>query len=141
MIVHQSLHRGGNDGRKLYSVLRGDLFKDGPVGITEAADHSDRIPPDIVLPEVDFDEIPEVPVHEILDILSTDHTSLPGVLESGLAEKFARAGAASGKNMTSPIQAQRLIDTLLSCDSPEFTPRGHRIITVLPLDEIDRLLQ
>ncbi|MBQ4284881.1 MAG: DNA mismatch repair endonuclease MutL [Bacteroidales bacterium] len=83
----------------------------------------------------------EALVHEILDILSTDHTSLPGVLESGLAEKFARAGAASGKNMTSPIQAQRLIDTLLSCDSPEFTPRGHRIITVLPLDEIDRLLQ
>ena len=80
-------------------------------------------------------------VHEILEILASDHTSLPGMLESGLAEKFARAGAASGKNITSPLEAQRLIDTLLSCDSAEFTPKGRRTVTVLPPDEIDKLLQ
>jgi len=36
------------------------------------------------------------------------------------------------------VEAQRLLDALLSSDNPEFTSSGRRIISILPLDEIDR---
>ena len=78
-------------------------------------------------------------VGEVLAILSSDHTSLPGVFESNLAGKFALAAASSGKHLTSPLEARKLVDTLLGCDSAQFTPSGRKIITVLSMDEISKL--
>ncbi|MBR1574764.1 MAG: DNA mismatch repair endonuclease MutL [Bacteroidales bacterium] len=83
----------------------------------------------------------EALVQEVLTVLAEDHTSLPGMFESAMAEKFARAAAASGRPMTSSLEAQRLVDTLLSCDSAEYTPRGHKVITVLSPDELEALLK
>ncbi|MBR1872149.1 MAG: DNA mismatch repair endonuclease MutL [Bacteroidales bacterium] len=78
-------------------------------------------------------------VGQVLEILSEDSGSLPGVMESAMAGKFAAAAAMGGRKLSSPLEAQKLIDTLLSCDSAEFTPRGRRIITVLKMDDLDKM--
>jgi DNA mismatch repair protein MutL len=77
-------------------------------------------------------------VRNIMAILADDSHALPGVLEQSLAQKFAALGAATAKKPASPIEAQRLVDALLQGENPEFTPGGKRIISIVPLDEIEK---
>ena len=55
-----------------------------------------------------------------------------------MAEKFAILGASSAKMPSSPFEAQHLIDTLFACDNSELTSRGRRIISIIPVDELDK---
>ena len=77
-------------------------------------------------------------VGDLILILSEDHGALPEMMEQSLAQKFALLGASGGEKLSSPTEAQRLVDALLACENPEFTAAGRRIISILPLDEIDR---
>ena len=80
----------------------------------------------------------EVLLSDILLILSDSHASLPGMLESALAEKFAVLGASGAQGPVGPAEAQRLLDALLSSDNPEYTSAGKKIIAVLPIEELDK---
>ena len=80
----------------------------------------------------------EETVRSILAILADDHSSLPGVMEQTLAQRFAAAGASGAKKPSSPIEAQRLVDALLQEENPEFTPGGRRIISIVPIDDIEK---
>ena len=77
-------------------------------------------------------------VGDLLRILSDDHGALPEMMEQALAQKFAVLGASGGEKLTSPVEAQRLVDALLATDNPEFTPSGRRIISILSLEEIEK---
>jgi DNA mismatch repair protein MutL len=77
-------------------------------------------------------------VGDLILILNDDHGSLPETMTQSLAQKFAVLGASGGEKLSSPTEAQRLLDTLLSSSNPEFTSSGRRIISILPLDEIDK---
>jgi len=77
-------------------------------------------------------------ISDILLILSEDHASLPGMIESSMAEKFALLGASGATYINSAIDAQRLMDTLMSSSNPEYTNSGKKIITILPIEEIDK---
>lgn len=80
----------------------------------------------------------EAMVSDILRILADDHAALPGIVEQQLAERFAALGASSAGKITSPIEAQRLVDALLQGENPEFTPSGKKIISIVPADEIEK---
>ena len=80
----------------------------------------------------------ETLIGDIMTILAEDRSALPGVLESAMAEKFARLGAATGEQGVSPLQAQRIMEALLSSSNPEFTSSGKRIIQILSTDELDK---
>ena len=77
-------------------------------------------------------------VGDILLILSEGHASLPDMMEQAMAQKFAVLGASGGEKLSSVTEAQRLLDALLSSSNPEFTSTGRRIISILPLDEIEK---
>ena len=77
-------------------------------------------------------------VGDLILILSENHGALPEMMEQSLAQKFALLGASGSGKLTSPTEAQRLLDALLASENPEFTSAGRRIISILPLDEIDR---
>jgi len=81
----------------------------------------------------------EVLVGDLLLILSDGHTSLQGVLENNLAEKFARAAAGGMREVTSPTEAGRLVDALMNTSNPEQTPSGKRILTFQSIFDIDKL--
>ena len=75
---------------------------------------------------------------DLLTILSEDHTALPGVMEQALAQKFAVLGAAGSARISSPLEAQRLVDSLLQSSNPEFTSAGRRIISIVQADELEK---
>jgi DNA mismatch repair protein MutL len=75
---------------------------------------------------------------DILLILKDEHGALPGVMEQNLAQQFAVLGACSANPVTSPLEAQRLVDALLQSDNPEFTSAGKRILAIIPADELEK---
>ena len=77
-------------------------------------------------------------IGDLLLILADDHTSLPEMMTANMASRFARLGALSGDPVTNPVEAQRLIDKLLACGNAEFTSAGRRIISIIPVDEIEK---
>ncbi|MBQ0150188.1 MAG: DNA mismatch repair endonuclease MutL [Bacteroidales bacterium] len=79
----------------------------------------------------------ETLVADLLLILSDEGSSLRATMASSTATKFAKLGAATAKAVTSPIEAQNLIDTLISCENAEFTAGGQRIISIMSMDELD----
>ena len=77
-------------------------------------------------------------VGDLLLILQDNHAALPGVMEQASAQKFALLGAAGGGKLLSPLEAQRLVDSLLQRPNPEFTASGRRIIALVSADEIEK---
>ena len=77
-------------------------------------------------------------VGDLILILNDDHGALPEMMVQSMAQKFAVLGASGGEKLSSPTEAQRLLDALLGSSNPEFTSSGRRIISILPLDEIDK---
>ena len=77
-------------------------------------------------------------VGDLILILADDHGALPETMTQSMAQKFAVLGASGGEKLSSPTEAQRLLDALLSSSNPEFTSSGRRIISILPLEEIDK---
>ena len=80
----------------------------------------------------------QVMVEDLVRLLSEDHSSLPELMTANLASKFAGLGARSCDNLTNPAEAQRLIDNLFACENPEYTNEGRRVISIIPMEEIDR---
>lgn len=77
-------------------------------------------------------------VSDVLLILSEDSSALPQVLCQNLASKFAKLGSLSGDDLTSEVEAQRLIDSLFACDNSELTAGGRRIVAIIDTQEIEK---
>ncbi len=75
---------------------------------------------------------------DVLLILKDENGALPGVMEQSLAQKFAVLGACSARNITSPLEAQRLVDALLQSENPEFTSAGKRILAIMGAEELEK---
>lgn len=78
-------------------------------------------------------------VFDLLLILSDDSSSLPGVMESAMAEKIALMGASSGAALTSPMEARHLLDALISSSNAELTGSGKRIMTIVTSSQVEKL--
>lgn len=78
-------------------------------------------------------------VFDLLLILSDDSSSLPGVMESAMAEKIALMGASSGAALTSPMEARLLLDALISSSNAELTGSGKRIMTIVTTSQVEKL--
>ena len=79
----------------------------------------------------------QVMVSDLLLILAEDHTALPEMMTANLSSRFAKLGAHSCDAVKNPVEAQRLIDQLFASGNPEYTSGGRRIVTIIPINEID----
>jgi DNA mismatch repair protein MutL len=77
-------------------------------------------------------------IGDLLLILAEDHNALPEMMMSNMASKFARLGSLSADQLTNPVEAQRLIDSLFACENPEYTSSGRRVVSIIPIEEIDK---
>ncbi len=77
-------------------------------------------------------------VGDLVYILSEDRDALPEMMQQRLAEKFAALGASHADPLTSPTEAQRLIDTLFASGNAELTPGGRRIVSIVALGDINK---
>ena len=60
------------------------------------------------------------------------------MMESAMAERFARMGAAGDNSAVTSGEAQRLIDALFACENAEYTSSGHRTMALLSVEDLDR---
>lgn len=81
----------------------------------------------------------EAAMADVLIALTENHSALPGMMESAMAEKFAKMGAAEGRPVESPVEARSLLDSLFACSNSEYTSSGRKIMTVMSPDDIDRM--
>ena len=77
-------------------------------------------------------------IGDLLLVLSEGYGALEEMMTANLAARFARLGALNCDNLSNPAEAQRLIDTLLSSENPEYTSAGKRIISIMPTEDIDK---
>jgi DNA mismatch repair protein MutL len=77
-------------------------------------------------------------IGDLLLLLAEDHSALPEMMAANMASRFARLGAFSADPVTNPMEAQRLIEQLFACENPEYTSAGRRVMSLLPVDEIDK---
>jgi len=77
-------------------------------------------------------------VQNLLLILSDGENGLEEMMRQNLARKFSVLGASNAKEITSPLEAQRLLDKLFSCDNSEVTSTGKRIVAIIPIEELDK---
>lgn len=77
-------------------------------------------------------------IGDLLLILSEDHNALEEMMTANMASRFARLGALSADSVTDPAEAQRLIEELSACENAEFTSTGRRIMTIIPMEEIEK---
>ena len=78
-------------------------------------------------------------VSDLLLILASGvKGALRETMTASMAEKFAILGASGNVQPLSALQARQLVDALLSSDNPEFTSGGKRILSVIPLQELDK---
>jgi len=78
-------------------------------------------------------------VQDMIFVLSDETGGLAETVNSALAAKFATLGAMNTGDIMSALQAQNLIDTLFACDNAERTPAGRKIVSIMALEEIDKL--
>ena len=81
----------------------------------------------------------ETMIQDLLLILSDDSVSLPGVMESSMAEKIALLGASTHGQLSSPMEARALLDALLSSANPELTISGKKTMAILTSAQLDKL--
>ncbi len=77
-------------------------------------------------------------VADLLLVLSDDYSALPEMMTANMASRFASLGSFSCDSVTNPAEAQRLIDQLFACENPEYTSSGKKIVSIIPVEEIDR---
>jgi len=80
--------------------------------------------------------------HEMLEILIQDYKNTQADPSTGAKEKVAAAMACAsaipyGKPL-SQDEMETLFDTLFACISPNYSPKGKPVITILTIEEIDK---
>lgn len=83
----------------------------------------------------------EAMVYDLLLVISDGTVSVRETMLQTRAQRLAILGASTSSGVSSPLEAQSLLDRLLACETPEFTPGGHRIISIISMDDIDKRLQ
>jgi DNA mismatch repair protein MutL len=79
---------------------------------------------------------------EMLEILIEEYKSTEASPETGAREKVASAMAGAsaipyGKTLTNK-EMEDLFDSLFACQSPNYSPKGKPVISILTLEDIDK---
>lgn len=83
----------------------------------------------------------EAMVEDLLFLLNNGAVSVKDALKSATVDKFAILGASRGDDITSTVEAKRIIGLLLASESPELTNSGRRIISMVSMDDIENLFK
>jgi len=77
-------------------------------------------------------------VDNLILILSDNPNSLGETMYSRIAEKFAILGSTTAKLPSTTMEAQHLIDSLFACDNAGLTSRGHRVVSIITLEQLEK---
>ncbi len=84
------------------------------------------------------------PQEVIESLLEEYKQSVPDVKEKArekVATSLAKASAINYGQALQPDEISELIDNLFACQTPNFSPTGKKILSILPVDEFEKMLK
>ncbi|MGE5394236.1 MAG: DNA mismatch repair endonuclease MutL [Candidatus Saccharibacteria bacterium] len=82
---------------------------------------------------------------EVIESLLEEYKNSPDSLQSKAREtvaiSLAQASAIPYGQVLKPVEINELIDNLFACQTPNFSPKGKKILSIMPLDDFERLLK
>lgn len=81
---------------------------------------------------------PKALIEGLLEQLKNETPDLAGHYSEQVAKTAARVSSLAFIRALQPEEIQVLIDRLFACREPQFTPGGKPVLTILPMDEIER---
>ncbi|MBC8006173.1 MAG: DNA mismatch repair protein MutL, partial [Verrucomicrobia bacterium] len=82
---------------------------------------------------------------EVIESLLQEHKSSPADLQGKAREtvaiSLAQASAIPYGQALKPIEINELIDNLFACQTPNFSPKGKKILSIMPLEDFEKLLK
>ncbi|MBO4427318.1 MAG: DNA mismatch repair endonuclease MutL [Bacteroidales bacterium] len=77
-------------------------------------------------------------VQDLTLVISEDASGLPEVVNSAIAAKYATLGSLNAEAPRNAADAMRLVDSLFACGNAEVTPGGKRIISIIPVEDLEK---
>ena len=82
---------------------------------------------------------------EIIESLLEEYKNSPATLQGKAREtvaiSLAQASAIPYGHALKPIEISELIDNLFACQTPNFSPKGKKILSIMPLEDFEKLLK
>ena len=82
---------------------------------------------------------------EIIESLLEEYKNSPATLQGRAREtvaiSLAQASAIPYGQALKPIEISELIDNLFACQTPNFSPKGKKILSIMPLEDFEKLLK
>ena len=77
-------------------------------------------------------------IQDLTLVISEDASGLPEVVNSAIAAKYATLGSLNAETPRNAADAMRLVDSLFACSNAEVTPGGKRIISIIPVEDLEK---
>ncbi len=84
---------------------------------------------------------PEVIVEKLLEEYKNSPVDARSKAKEQVAVSLAKASSLDDGTDLEPEEINHLIDNLFACSTPNFSPEGKKVLTILPLDEIEKMFQ
>lgn len=80
-------------------------------------------------------------IESLLEDIKSSATDLKEKAREKVAASLARASAISYGYTMKPEEINQLIDQLFACSTPNFSPAGKQVLTIMPLEHFEKLLK
>ena len=80
-------------------------------------------------------------IESLLEEYKNSPANLQGKARETVAISLAQASAIQYGQALKPIEISELIDNLFACQTPNFSPKGKKILSIMPLEDFEKLLK
>ncbi len=80
-------------------------------------------------------------VESLLEDMKSTATDLKEKAKEKVAASLSRASAISYGYVMKPEEINQLIDQLFACSTPNFSPSGKQVLTIMPIEQFEKLLK
>lgn len=80
-------------------------------------------------------------IESLLEETKNSPATLQGKAREAVAVSLAQASAIQYGQALKPLEISELIDNLFACQTPNFSPKGKKILSIMPLDDFEKLLK
>lgn len=80
-------------------------------------------------------------IESLLEEFKTSPVNLQEKAREKVAISLAQASAISHGQALKPVEINELIDNLFACQTPNFSPKGKKVLSIMPLEDFEKLLK
>ena len=80
-------------------------------------------------------------IESLLEEFKTSPVNLQEKAREKVAVSLAQASAIQYGQVLKPREISELIDNLFACQTPNFSPKGKKVLSIMPLEDFEKLLK